>query len=112
MPAINYVLLSDASSSPISAAAKNIFFKWVQPAVRHRLTYIKMFVLASSLRKPMLTSWHFGAGGDILGQKYAFLTEKCEKLELHYKTLKINQWVVISRGSHPHVSLIKHVMLQ
>ena len=41
-----------------------------------------MFVLASSLRKPMLTSWHFGAGGDILGQKYAFLTEKCEKLEL------------------------------
>ena len=55
-----------------SAAAKNIFFKWVQPAVRHRLTYIKMFVLASSFRKPMLTSWHFGAGGDILGQKYAF----------------------------------------
>ena len=83
---------------------KKIFFKWVQPAVRHRLTYIKMFVIASSLRKPMLTSWHFGAGGDILGQRYAFLTEKCEKLELHYKTLKIHQWVVILRGSHPNVS--------
>ena len=27
----------------------------------------------------MLTSWHFGAGGDILGLKHAFLTEKCEK---------------------------------
>ena len=24
----------------------------------------------------MLTSWHFGAGGDILGQKHAFLTKK------------------------------------
>ena len=83
---------------------KKINFKWVQPAVRHRLTYIKMFVLASSLRKPMLTSWHFGAGRDILGQKYAFLTEKCEKLELHYKILKIHQWVVILRGSHPNVS--------
>ena len=55
-----------------SAAAKIYFFKWVQPAVRHRLTYIKMFVLTSSLRKPMLTTWHFGAGGDILGQKHVF----------------------------------------
>ena len=55
-----------------SAAAKIYFFKWVQPAVRHRLTYIKMFVLTSSLRKPMLTTWHFGAGGDILGKKHAF----------------------------------------
>ena len=51
---------------------KFIFFKWVQPAVRHRLTYFKMFVFTSSLRKPMLTTWHFGAGGDILGQKHAF----------------------------------------
>ena len=25
------------------------------------MTYIKMFVLTSSLRKPTLTSWHFGA---------------------------------------------------
>ena len=32
----------------------------------------------------MLTSWHFGAGGDILCQKHAYWTEKCEKLELHY----------------------------
>ena len=87
-----------------TAAAKNYFFKWVQPAVRHRLTYIKMFVLTSSLRKPMLTSWHFGAGGDILGQKHAFLTKTCEKLELHYKTIEINQWVRISPGSHPNVS--------
>ena len=88
----------------ISAAAKkNISFKLVQPAVRHRLTYIKMFVLTSSLRKPMLTR-HFGAGGDILGQKHAFLKEKCEKLELHYKTVDIHQWVVILRGSHPSVS--------
>ena len=62
-----------------SAAAKKYFFKWVQPAVRHRLTYIKMFVLTSRLRKPMLTSWHFGAGGDILGQKHAFLTKKNAK---------------------------------
>ena len=83
---------------------KNIFFKWVQPAVCHRSTYIKMFVLTSSLRKPMLTSWHSGAGRDILGQKHAFLTEKCEKLELHYKTVEIHQWVVILRGSHPSVS--------
>ena len=83
---------------------KSIFFKWIQPAVRHRLTYIKMFVLTSSLRKPILTSWHFGAGGDILGQKHAFSTEKCEKLELHYKTVEIHQWVVILRGSHPSVS--------
>ena len=35
-----------------------------------------MFVLTLSLRKPMLTSWHFGAGEGILGQKHAFLTEK------------------------------------
>ena len=42
----------------VSAAAKIYFFKWVQPAVRHRLTYIKMFVLTSS--------------GDILGKKHAF----------------------------------------
>ena len=35
----------------------------------------------------MLTSWHFGAGGDILGQKHAFLTKKCEKLELHYNAM-------------------------
>ena len=58
---------------------KYIFFKWVQPAVRHRLTYIKMFVLTSSLRKPVLTSWHFGAGGDILGQKHAFFDRKMRK---------------------------------
>ena len=58
---------------------KNYFFKWVQPVVRHRLTYIKMFVLTSSLRKTMLTSWHFGAGGDILGQKHVFLTKKMRK---------------------------------
>ena len=48
----------------------------------------------------MLTSWHFGAGGDILGQKHAFLTEKCKKkLELHYKIVEIHQWVVILRGT-------------
>ena len=29
----------------------------------------------------MLTSWHFGAAEDILGQKHAFLTKKCEKPE-------------------------------
>ena len=63
-----------------SAAAKNYFFKWVKPAVRHRLTYIKMFVLTSSLRKPMLTTWHFGAGGDILGQKHViFFTKKMRR---------------------------------
>ena len=59
----------------------------------------------------MLTSWHFGAGGDILGHKQAYLTEKCEKLELHYKTVEIHQWVVILRDSHLSVSLIKHVLL-
>ena len=94
-----------------SAAAKKKKkkkFKWVQLAVRHRLTYIKMFVLTSSLRKPMLTSWHFGAGGDILGQKHVvfFFTKKCEKLELYYKTVKIHQRVVMSRGSHRNVSQI------
>ena len=52
----------------------------------------------------MLTSWHFGAGGDILGQKHAFLTKKSEKLELPYETVEIHQWVVISRGWHPNVS--------
>ena len=52
----------------------------------------------------MLTSWHFGAGGDILGQKHAFLTKKCEKLELHYKTIEIHQWVRISPGLHQNVS--------
>ena len=57
---------------PFSAATKIYIFKWVQPAVRHRLTYIKMFVLTSSLRKPMLTTWHFGAGGDILGKNMLF----------------------------------------
>ena len=55
---------------------KRIFFKWVQPAVLHMLTYIEMFVLTSSLRKPMLTSWHFGAGGDILGP--CFLTKNAK----------------------------------
>ena len=82
-----------------SAAAKIYFFKCIQPAVRHRLTYIKTFVLTFSLRKPVLTSWHFGAGGDILGQKHAFSTEKCEKMGLHYKTVEIHQWVVILRGT-------------
>ena len=56
----------------VALQQKNIFFKRVHPAVRHMLTYIKMFVLASSLRKPLLTSWPFGAGGGILGQKYSF----------------------------------------
>ena len=57
-----------------SAAAESsrLVFKMVQPAVRHLSTYIKMFVLIPSLRKPMLTSWHFGAGQDILGQKTCF----------------------------------------
>ena len=41
----------------------------VQPAVRHVSTYIKMFVFIPSLRKPVLTRWHFGAGQDILGKK-------------------------------------------
>ena len=54
---------------------KFYFFKWVQPAVRHMLTYIKMFVSTCSLRKPMLTTWHFGAGGDILGQIHKTLPE-------------------------------------
>ena len=27
----------------------------------------------------MLTSWHFGADGDILGQKHTFLTKKIRK---------------------------------
>ena len=48
---------------------KNYFLKWVQPAIRHRLACVKMFVLNSSLRKLMLTSWHFSGGGDILGKK-------------------------------------------
>ena len=51
----------------------------VQPAVRHLSTYVKMFVLIPSLRKPMLTSWHFGAGQDILGQKNTFFNEKSLK---------------------------------
>ena len=55
-----------------SAAEKINFFKWVQLAVRHRLTYIKMFVFTCTLKKPMLTTWHFGAGGDILGQNMLF----------------------------------------
>ena len=67
---------------------KKFFFKWVQPAVRHRLTYIKMFVLASSLRKPMLTSWHFGAGGDILGQRYAFFDRKMRKTGITLQNIK------------------------
>ena len=62
-----------------SAAAKINFFKWVQLAVRHKLTFIKMFVLTSSLQKPMLTSWHFGAGRDILGQKHAFGPKNMKK---------------------------------
>ena len=44
----------------------------VQPAVRHLSTYIKMFILIPSLRKPMLTSWHVGAGEDILDKKTCF----------------------------------------
>ena len=47
----------------------------VQLAVCHSSTYIKMFVLIPSLSKPVLTSWHFGAGQDILGQKNIFLTK-------------------------------------
>ena len=30
----------------------------------------------------MLTSWHFGAGGDILGQKHAFFDRKMQKNEI------------------------------
>ena len=37
----------------------------------------------------MLTSWHFGAGGDILGQKYAFLTEKMRKTGITLPNIKI-----------------------
>ena len=59
-----------------SAAAKKYFFRWVQPAVRDRLTYIEMFTLNSSLRKP---SCHFGVGGDILGQKTCFFDRKMRK---------------------------------
>ena len=35
-----------------------------------------MFVLTSSVRSPKLTSWHFGAGGDILGQNMLFFSTK------------------------------------
>ena len=52
----------------------------VQSAVRHLSTYIKMFILIPNLRKPMLTSWHFGEGQDILGQKKIF-NEKSLKTE-------------------------------
>ena len=38
-----------------------------------------MFVLIPSLRKPMLTSWQFGAGQDILGQKKHVSNEKSLK---------------------------------
>ena len=89
-------------TSNIYICSKKKFFS--SGSNRYRLTYIKMFVLTSSLRKPMLTSWHFGAGGDILGQKHAFLTKKYEKLELYYKTVETHQRVVISRGSHRNVS--------
>ena len=41
---------------------------------------------------------YFGSKNVVL-----FFNEKCEKLELHYKTAEIHQWVVISRGSHPNV---------
>ena len=51
---------------------KKVFFQVGPLVVCYRLTYIKMFALTSSLRKPMLTSWHFGAGGDILGQNMLF----------------------------------------
>ena len=70
---------SSAAAKKKKKKKKKKIFKWVQPAVRHRLTYIKMFVLTSSLRKPMLTSWHFGAGGDILDQKHAFFDRKMRK---------------------------------
>ena len=36
----------------------------------------------------MLTSWHFGAGGDILGQKYAFLSEKMRKTGITLQNIK------------------------
>ena len=59
-------------------------------AVRHRLTYINMFVLTSSLKKPMLTSWHFGAGRDILGQKHAFFDQKMRKTVIILQTVEIH----------------------
>ena len=50
-----------------------------------------------------LTSWHFGAGGDILGQKHTYLTEKCKKTGLALKAVEIHQWVIILCGSHPNM---------
>ena len=53
----------------------------------------------------MLTSWHFGAGGDILSQKHAFLTKKMRKTGIILQNSKDpHQRVVMSRGSHRNVS--------
>ena len=37
----------------------------------------------------MLTSWHFGAGGDILGQKHAFLTKNAKN------------WILLQNSKDP-----------
>ena len=67
-------LLPDLALCSHSAAA---IFKRVQPTVRHRLTYITLFVWISSLRKAMLTSCYFGAqGGGDVWSKHVFLTKK------------------------------------
>ena len=107
----SYVHLCSLAPSNSAAAKKKkkkkkkiLFSSGSNRRSRHKLICIKLFVLTSSVKKPMLTSWQFGACGDIFGQKHAFLTEKNQKLELHCRTVESHQWVVISRGSHPNMS--------
>ena len=52
----------------------------------------------------MMTSWRFGAGGDFLGCKHVFWQKKCEKLELYFKTVEINLWVVFTGDLQPNLS--------
>ena len=78
---VHYVSFTERNECCSRIKRSRLFFKMVQPAVRHLSTYIKMFVLIPSLRQLMLTSWHFGAGQDILGQKSFFSMETRWKRE-------------------------------
>ena len=46
----------------------------------------------------MLTSWYFGAGGDILGQKHAFLIKKKKKKSKKKGKKKKRKTVIILRS--------------
>ena len=68
-----FFFMESAKKHVLNTMNQTVLFEMVQPAVQHFGNIHQMFILTSSLQKPLLPSWQVGAGRDILGQKTWFL---------------------------------------